>query len=91
MGYKFDENNNEWVTTEEWNQRNLALVGTGILMCLCALILPARILKFVFGYGFMPDEFSVWQMTTDVCISVPIYLVIIVILVAFFGQKGPKP
>lgn len=86
MGYKYDEKNDEWVTTKEWNERQLTAVGVAILTALCALILPARILKWIFGYGFMP-EFTVWQMTTDVCISVPIYIVIVGIIVAMMVKK----
>lgn len=89
MGWKYDEDRKEWITTEEWNDRAMAqTIGQlGCIAIACAAfavvfapILPARMLKWAFGYGFWPDEWSFWQFTGDLCLSLPFYAMLIALI-----------
>lgn len=97
MGYKYDDDNKEWVTTEEWNDRErdkgeiaIKLIVGSIAVCLVGFIaiLPARILKWMCGYDFLPDRLSFWQIAGDLCISSPLFLGIIVWILLSFAKSS---
>ena len=78
MGWKYDKNTEEWITTEEYNSRQLGwvLVVVALVAIIIGPILPARLLKWLFGHGFWPSPWSLWQYFIDLLISLPIYAVI---------------
>lgn len=91
MGWKYDGDEKEWVTTDEYNKRE-SMRGLGCIILIAAFtlpILPARILKWILGYGFLP-KIGFGQYFTDLLISVPIYLVIGLVVVLILGREVKK-
>jgi uncharacterized membrane protein len=95
MGWKFDEDVKEWITTSEWENRQAHKVLLLLLLLLIAVvallpILPARLLKWLFGYGFWPD-WGLLQYATDLCMSAPCFIATIGLIVFLLWPRDSKP
>ena len=95
MGWKFDDDVKEWVSTGEWETRQAHKAVLLLLLLLIPVvalvpILPARLVKWVFGYGFWPD-WGWTQYGADLCMSAPCFLAVVGLVAFLVWPRNSNP